>query len=116
MNIEVFQQKIRQAKRKETETRQYADNIRVFVKPNRKIWTLKKLCEKNCSCNNCLNNGVKIFFKQPIPQLTIFEACTLYLLFKEGRKAVDYGQWHSCPAGKSFINNIEKIIVDGVKL
>ena len=59
---------------------------------------------------DCLRN-VKVTFKQVPEHITVFHASMFIYIFILHQRPYDYGSYHTCEAGKEFIENIEKIEV-----
>ena len=51
---------------------------------------------------------ITIIFKEG-HKMSVLEAGLLFMLFAENKRPSDYGDYHSCIAGKRFIENIEKV-------
>lgn len=57
-------------------------------------------------------NIIKVTFKEPLKNgLTVFQSELIYLVWFKGALPLDYASYHTCEAGKEFIQNIEEITV-----
>ena len=107
MNIEEFIAKVRSCKSMSKMTGQIS--CKVITNPEQ----TRKRIFKDCKCESCgcsEKKGITVYFKQ-FQQLTIFQAEMLFAVFYLGKKPIDYAQYHKCPAGQKFIDNIERIEV-----
>lgn len=84
-----------------------ADRTRVRITRN----TMPSVCPRCGHPEPDITKWCVVLFKSPQKNLTLFQAEMLYTIFVLDKKPYDYQDYHECPAGKEFIENIEKIEV-----
>lgn len=110
MNVEDFLMHVRACKGYTNVTG--SQKIFTWTNPEHTKKTIGKECK--CTCPKCgfdCEEKVIIKFKEPVRNLTIFQAGMFYCIFLMKKKPHDYAQYHKCVAGKRFIENIESITV-----
>jgi hypothetical protein len=111
MDMDLFIKKLKEAK---TDTR-YTAFYRVKVVSNRDRTYQNIYRDETCKyCKQGHMQSVKVYFKRPQP-LTIFQAEMLFAVFYLKKRPADYASYHKCISGKDFVENIEKIIVEGME-
>jgi len=106
MDYQEFVAKVEGAKHTQTHTG-YVEDLKLYSSADRTTYTQvrKHLCR---CCGHDDEKRQTIRFKRG-QTLSVFENDLLWLVFAEGRRPADYGQYHKCVAGKRFIENIENI-------
>lgn len=117
MEIENFTKKLKECKKSLIQTG-YNDkigNLKVLVSPDRKFFQIyreptKKICPY---CKTDLTktdtNFLNINFYESQKNLSVFQAYTLYMIYKLNIIPYDYAAYHKCKAAIEFIKNIKDI-------
>lgn len=83
--------------------------VKVFANAEHTELTIRSDITTCHKCNTKCPEYVKVTFKEPKHNLTVFEAGLLYYLFSRNKKPIDYAGYHTCVAGKRFIENIKGV-------
>jgi len=67
--------------------------------------------EKCSKCGKLEGMVITVSFNEKQERLTIFQAEMIISMWGMGRTPYQYGNYHSCPAGKQFIENIKEVSV-----
>ena len=103
MEIKEFEEKLKSCKNMIMHSNNFIG--KVLKDKNKHTISFEKKCNQ---CHHKENKSVVVYFKKP-HQMTIFEAGLLFYVWGHNKKPLDYTGYHKCPAGKEFIENIEKI-------
>lgn len=95
----------------------YSSNgeYRVVVNPEHTIWTITKKSPEKI-CKHCGTDLTKVNPQEMVMKfahvrehLTVFETSALWLLFMEKKRVIDWGNFHTCPYGKKFIEDLIEV-------